>query len=183
MDPKLREILASERELYIPGVKTWKERIVAWYTHNEEYEIYRFICALRRAEFHRGKNKLLHLYYLHKSGLLGRRLGFTIPPGVLGKGVSLSHKNTIVNYASRIGDGCVLHGLNCIGNNGKANDSGCPVLGKNVDVGVGAKILGPVTLADGIRIGANAVVINSFTEPGITIVGIPAVKVRPRDNT
>lgn len=180
MDPKLREILASERELYIPGVKTWKERIITWYAHSEEYEIYRFICALRKAEFYKGKKKLVHLYYVHKRNLWGRRLGFAII-GVLGKGVRLWHKSIMINPASKIGDGCAFHGYNCVGNNGA--DGNCPVLGKNVDVGVGAKILGPVTLADGIRIGANAVVINSFTEPGITIVGIPAVKVRPRDNT
>ena len=58
--------------------------------------------------------------------------------------------------------------------NGK--DNLCPVLGKRVDVGIGAKIIGNVTIADDIKIGANAVVTKSFLEPGITLVGIPARK-------
>ena len=41
---------------------------------------------------------------------------------------------------------------------------------------MGAKVLGGITIADDIKIGANAVVTKSFNEPGITIVGIPAHK-------
>lgn len=82
----------------------------------------------------------------------------------------------IINSVSVIGDGCLFHGDNCVGNNGV--DNRCPVLGKNVELGIGAKVIGGVTLADGIRVGANAVVTRSFEEPGITIAGIPAVKVK-----
>ena len=47
-----------------------------------------------------------------------------------------------------------------------------------MDIGVGAKIIGPVRIADNVRIGANAVVVSSFDEPGITVVGVPARVVR-----
>ena len=36
----------------------------------------------------------------------------------------------------------MLHGDNCIGNNGKTE--GCPIIGDNVDIGTGAKILGAI---------------------------------------
>jgi len=58
------------------------------------------------------------------------------------------------------------------GNNYKA-----PQLGNNVFIGPGAKILGKVKIADGIAIGANAVVTKSFLEPNITIAGVPAKKI------
>jgi serine O-acetyltransferase len=48
------------------------------------------------------------------------------------------------------------------------------VLGNNIYIGPGAKIFGKIRLADGIAIGANAVVNRSFDEPGITIAGVPA---------
>ena len=48
------------------------------------------------------------------------------------------------------------------------------MIGNNVDIGVGAKIIGPVEIGDNIRIGANAVVVDSFNESGVTIVGVPA---------
>lgn len=177
MNRELKEILRAEKALYYPPYfKTLRNKLAAWYTRCEPYEVYRFICALRKAEYYEGKNKLLRTYYLRKSNTFAIRLGYWIEPGVLGKGVRLWHKGIIINPESKIGDGCVFHGDNCVGNNLKTND--CPVLGKNVDLGVGAKMIGPVTLADGIHVGANAVVAKSFTEPGITIAGIPAVKIK-----
>jgi serine O-acetyltransferase len=46
-------------------------------------------------------------------------------------------------------------------------------LGDNVMVGAGAKILGPITVAAGARVGANSVVVEEVPE-GATVVGIPA---------
>ena len=69
----------------------------------------------------------------------------------------------------------MLHGANCLGNNGSTNDA--PILGNNVDVGIGAVIIGGVTVADNVKIGANAVVNRSITEEGSVYVGIPARKV------
>lgn len=45
-------------------------------------------------------------------------------------------------------------------------------------LGAGAKIIGNVTIADNIKIAAGAVVVCSFFEPGITIAGVPAKKVK-----
>ncbi|MBQ8238024.1 MAG: serine acetyltransferase [Oscillospiraceae bacterium] len=177
MNQALKEILHAERVLYIPHIKTLKNKIMAMYTHSEEYEIYRFIRALRKAEFYKSKSKLIYTYYLRKSNICGNRLGYFIAPGVLGKGVRLYHRGgIIINSNSQIGDGCLFHGDNCVGNNGM--DNRCPVLGKNVELGIGAKVIGGITLADGIRVGANAVVTKSFSEAGITIAGVPAVKVK-----
>ena len=176
MNQELKQTLRAERALYIPHIRSLKNRIMAVYTHNEEYMIYRFICDLRKAEFYQSRNKLLFVYYLRRSNKQGYRLGYFIAPGVLGKGVLLYHRgDIIINSVSTIGDGCLFHGDNCIGNNGV--DNRCPVLGKNVELGIGAKVIGGITLADGIRVGANAVVTKSFTEPGITIAGVPARKV------
>ena len=59
-----------------------------------------------------------------------------------------------------------------------ASDLRCPVIGNNVMMGAGAKVIGNVTIADNIKIGAGAVVASSFTEPGITIGGVPARKLK-----
>jgi serine O-acetyltransferase len=75
-----------------------------------------------------------------------------------------------------IGKNLHLHGSNCIGNDGKTN--ACPVIGDNVSLGVGAKVLGNVTIANHIKIGAGAVVLHSFLEEGITVGGVPARKLK-----
>jgi serine O-acetyltransferase len=54
-----------------------------------------------------------------------------------------------------------------------------PVLGDDVFIGAGAKVLGPVSIGDGAKVGANAVVVDDVP-PNCTVVGIPARVVRRR---
>jgi serine O-acetyltransferase len=55
-----------------------------------------------------------------------------------------------------------------------------PVLGDNIFIGAGAKVIGAVTVGDGARIGANAVVIDDVP-PHATAVGVPARMVQRRE--
>ena len=55
---------------------------------------------------------------------------------------------------------------------------GAPIIGNRVDIGTGAKVLGPVRIGDDVAIGANAVVLTDVPSNSIA-VGVPAV-VRPR---
>lgn len=52
-----------------------------------------------------------------------------------------------------------------------------PTIGNNVYIGPGAKLFGQIEIADGIAIGANAVVNKSFWERNISIAGVPAKKI------
>ncbi len=54
-----------------------------------------------------------------------------------------------------------------------------PLLGSDIFIGAGAKVIGPVSVGDGARIGANAVVVKDVP-PHCTVVGIPAQIVRQR---
>lgn len=81
-----------------------------------------------------------------------------------------------------MGNNCSLHGDNCIGNDG-ANDYDCPIIGDNVDIGVSAKIIGGIHIADGVKIGAGAVVVKDCLTPNCTLVGVPARElIKMRDN-
>ena len=62
---------------------------------------------------------------------------------------------------------------------GDSGAGACPVLGNDVYLGAGAKVIGPVAIGDGARVGANAVVVNDV-EADTTVVGIPARPVRRR---
>lgn len=106
--------------------------------------------------------------------------GFVIGDGVLGEDVTVYHRgNVIINPNARVGDGCKFHGSCCIGNS-HPGEPKCPIIGKNVDIGYGAVLLGDIRIADNIIIGANSVVTKSFDEPGIVIAGVPARKIRDR---
>ncbi len=88
----------------------------------------------------------------------------------IGGGLMLPHPNGIVIHKDAvIGPNCLIFQQVTIGTNGK----GVPVIGGHVDIGAGARIIGPVTIGDHARIGANAVVICDVPARR-TAVGVPA---------
>ena len=60
---------------------------------------------------------------------------------------------------------------------GYGKGSKAPVIGDNVTITCGAKVLGDITVGDGATIGANAVVIRDV-EPGAVMAGVPAHRIR-----
>jgi serine O-acetyltransferase len=88
----------------------------------------------------------------------------------IGGGLLIPHPNGIVIFpGAEIGPNCLLFQQVTIGH---AN-GGVPRLGGHVDVGAGAKLIGPITIGDHAKIGANAVV-TIDVPAGATAVGIPA---------
>ena len=146
-------------------------------------EIWKYQIILRKTEYYtnafRKSKKCLILHYawykfrLHNRSL---KLGFSIPINVFGPGLSIAHYGTIVvNDAARVGKNCrIQEGVNIGATNGSA---AAPQIGDNVFIGTGAKIIGDISVADDVAIGANAVVVKSITESGVTYGGVPAKKI------
>jgi serine O-acetyltransferase len=108
------------------------------------------------------------------------RLNFEIPPNVAGPGLSLAHRGpVIVNPGARIGANCRIHSCVNIGT-AAGGQREAPRIGDDVYIGPGAKLFGPIVIADRIAVAAQAVVNRSFEEPDITIGGIPAKKLSQR---
>ncbi len=97
----------------------------------------------------------------------------------IGGGLLIPHPNGVVIHNDVvIGANCLLFQQVTLGTNGVGSGSGsAPVLGGHVDVGAGAKIVGPVKIGDHARIGMNAVVMIDVPT-GATAVGVPARIVR-----
>ena len=104
------------------------------------------------------------------------RYGIELPSAVrLGRRVVFEHQSGIVIHgASIIGDDCIIR-QNCTLGIRRLDDlSGAPLLGRGVDVGAGACLLGPITIGDYVRIGANAVVLSDVPTNSVA-VGVPAI--------
>lgn len=141
-------------------------------------EIWKYEISLRKYEYWINQNSIIskifkNLYKL-RWHLLGIKLGISIGPNVCGKGLSIAHINAInINDKAKIGNNCRIHeGVTVGASGGKA-----PVIGNKVFLASGSKIIGDVTIADGCVVGANAVVVKSILESGITVAGVPAKKV------
>ena len=84
-----------------------------------------------------------------------------IPLNVFGPGFSIAHFGSIiVNGNAKIGKNCRIQDSVTIGATNGASDA--PVLGDNIFIGSGARIIGKVNIASDIAIGSNAVVVNNL---------------------
>lgn len=88
----------------------------------------------------------------------------------------MPHPNGIVIHpGAQIGPNCLIFQQVTIGTRGQVHP---PVIGGHVDIGAGAKILGPVTIGNHVLIGANAVVVCDIPD-GCTAVGNPSRIINP----
>lgn len=164
----MKEIIAYEKKLYF---RDWKHYLISRLTHEDNYLLWKYVYYLRREEG--AGNKLAALYFRRRKNDLGAKLGVIAYAGCCGKGLHIWHYGSvIISGDAKIGEDCTFHGQACIGNNGSSEAA--PVIGNHVDIGVGARILGDIYIADHVKIGANAVVTKSCYEEGATLVGIPA---------
>jgi serine O-acetyltransferase len=105
--------------------------------------------------------------------------GIELPCEVqIGKNFVIDHFGGIVvsGYA-KFGDNCRIRNGVVVGLR-RVNEPVAPIIGDNVDIGTGAKLLGPITIGNNVVIGANAVVLTDVPENSIA-AGVPAV-VKPR---
>lgn len=145
--------------------------------------------SLKAVVYHR----LAHKYYKRGKYLLARlianrarrKTGIEIHPGAkIGKNLFIDHgMGVVIGETAEIGDNVTMyHGVTLGGVGGEPNTKRHPTIGNNVIIGAGAKILGPITIGDGAKIGANAVVLKDVP-PYSTVVGIPGKIVKTnRDN-
>lgn len=101
--------------------------------------------------------------------------GIEIHPGaVIGPRFFIDHgMGVVIGETAEIGADCMLYHGVTLGGTSLAKMKRHPTLGNDVVVGAGAKVLGPITIGDGARIGANAVVVRDVP-PHATAVGVPA---------
>jgi len=92
-------------------------------------------------------------------------------PVVVQPGVYIVHGQVVADGLVEIESGAVLFPWVTIGL--RAGDVQGAVIERDVSVGTGAKVIGPVRIGAGARIGANAVVVDDVA-PGVTVVGAPA---------
>lgn len=139
-----------------------------------ENETWKFLVELRKKEYYLSlskKRRVLMAIPILINKYLYRKYSdicvFTIPPNVSGKGLALPHRgNIVINTTAVIGENCRIHQGATIGSTNGSREAA--KIGNNVFIGSGAKLIGDITIADDVAIGANAVVVHSIYERGTT---------------
>lgn len=149
-DPAARSIF--EVALLYPGPKAlFFHRLAHFF-----YKIKLFFVARLISEI----SRVLTLIEIHPGAKIGKRL-------VIDHGAGI-----VVGETAEIGDDCVLYHGVTLGGVSNQPIKRHPTLKNNVMIGAGAKILGPIVLESGVKVGANSVVMIGAPE-GATVAGIP----------
>jgi serine O-acetyltransferase len=152
--------------------------------------IYRNDPAARNVEFllYPGFHAILvhrftHLLWRLKIPLVPRLLsqisrfftGIEIHPGArIGKGFFIDHgMGVVIGETTEIGDDCVLFHNVTLGGTGKHKGKRHPTIGNKVMIGTGAILLGPITVGNNVRIGANTFILMRDVPDNTTVAGTP----------
>ena len=113
---EFEEILRYEKKIYI---KSTTSGFLLWLYHDERYFFYRYLRMLRYEEYYLTKSSLfarvMAALYRRKRNAIGNMVDIKIVPFFAGKGVNIHHKGVIIN--GHVGEDCIFHGRNTIGNN------------------------------------------------------------------
>lgn len=143
-------------------------------------EVFLLYPSIHAVIYHR----LAHFLYGKKMYFLARLTsqivrfftGIEIHPGAtIGKGLFIDHgMGVVIGETAVIGDNVTIYHGVTLGGTGKDKGSKRhPTVENDVIIGTGAKILGPIKVGEGAKIGANAVVLNDVPAKG-TAVGVAA---------
>ncbi|CUQ17423.1 serine O-acetyltransferase [Clostridium baratii] len=127
--------------------------------------------------------RIAHKLYNKKCFFLARLLsqlarfftGIEIHPGAkIGKGLFIDHgMGVVIGETAEVGDNVTIYHGVTLGGTGKDKGKRHPTVKDNVIIGAGAKVLGPITIGNNVKIGANSVVLKDVPD-NATAVGIPA---------
>ena len=123
--------------------------------------------------------KVFSLIYRVLYKLVQILTGIELPCEVeVGRNFVIDHfGGIIISGYAKFGDNCRIRNGVVVGLR-RVDEPSAPVIGNNVDIGTGAKVLGPISIGNNVAIGANAVVITDVPDDCVA-TGIPAV-VKPR---
>lgn len=152
-----------------PEPKFWKNREKALHPH--------------------GMQKSFYHFYIHSGQKILNKFNAFIPTTEEIKPFATPHSFAGIFIAQNavIGEGCTIFHQVTIGSNTLRDSKGmgAPVIGNNVYIGAGAKIIGKVTVGNNVRIGANAVITTDIPDNATVVLESPRIIMHesPRDNT
>ncbi len=139
------------------------------------YRFGRWRYGVRPVVVRKGFSLIYHVLYKLVQILTGVELPCEVE---VGRNFVIDHfGGVIVSGYAKFGDNCRIRNGVVVGLK-NVNDPCAPVIGNNVDIGTGAKLLGPIRIGNNVSIGANAVVLTDVPDDSLA-AGVPAV-IRPK---
>lgn len=153
------------------------QSFLAYFFQYQYAFLYRYLYHLRNAEYTYNCKpplwKIRYFYHNWRMRIMANKLGnIEIPINTLGYGTRFPHiGKIIINKDASIGNYCTIYPGVCIG---KKENGEVPKIENHCYIGIGAKIIGKVTVPDNSIIAPNAVVIKCTESNSVVLGGIPA---------
>ena len=155
-----------------------KPYLLGWFFGDESYVVLRYLKTLRKLEFYTNKKKsigdyLIYCWLFFRFRRLRIKTGIQLNVNTIGKGLYIPHfAGGIYANCLRMGDNCIITSGCVLGDKGGTNP-GKPVIGDNVEIAVGAKVIGNVIVGNNVTIAPNSVVIKDVPDNAV-VSGVPA---------
>lgn len=155
---------------------------------SDQSMIWLYIKTLRKCEYYLntrdhsvwGVIKLvMYFYYLHRLRVLSRKTSFQIPPNTIGKGLTIWHWGPIIiNPNTIIGENCIIRPDIVVGYKGRGGKA--PIIGNNVTLNSGSRVIGnDIVIGDDVIVAPGAVVTKSIPSHCV-VAGVPAKVISKR---
>lgn len=200
---QLRDCLYTDKVNYEKRTTSWLKSFtntLATNPINDQRLVWAYIRELRYNEYYLNNSFLSNkkhsslikklttcFYTIHLifSNLRLKRLsyktGFQIPPNTIDEGLTIWHWGPIIiNGNAHIGKHATLQPNIVIGQ--KTPGEGCPIIGDNVVIGAGARIIGNIKIGDNVEIAPNAVVVKDVPDNAV-VGGVPAKIIKFKDES
>ncbi|CEO20509.1 serine O-acetyltransferase EpsC [Paraclostridium sordellii] len=136
-------------------------------------------------------HRISHFFYNHKRYFIARFIsqinrfitGIEIHPGAnIGSGILIDHgMGVVIGETAVVGNRVTIYHGTTLGGTGKESGKRHPTVGNDVIIGAGAKVLGPITIGNNSKVGANSVVLKDVPSNS-TVVGIPGKIIKNKNN-
>lgn len=166
--------------------RTFLEKVYNYFFPTDNIMAFRYLKSLRLLEYSinckKGKSKignLFFLYYKCMNRYYGVKYGINISPNTVGYGFYIPHVvgGGIILNASSIGNYCSANAGVVVGVNHTQDSK--PVIGNHVDMNIGCKIVGRITIGDNVTVGPNTVIYKDVSSDCV-VLGVPAQIIRKK---
>lgn len=147
----------------------------------ESFYVRKYLLVLRKLEYyinvrtHFGGGYLMRIYYTIKWKRLSNKYGIYIHPNTVGKGLYIPHFNGGIQLnCISMGDFCSVSSGVVVGNKGSQDNRA--IIGNNVGLTIGCKVIGKVVLGNNVIVAPNSVVIKDVPDNAI-VSGVPAKQI------
>lgn len=147
----------------------------------ESFYVRKYLLVLRKLEYyinvrtHFVGGYLMRIYYTIKWKRLSNKYGIYIHPNTVGKGLYIPHFNGGIQLnCISMGEFCSVSSSVVVGNKGTQDNRA--IIGNNVELTIGCKVIGKVVLGNNVIVAPNSVVIKDVPDNAI-VSGVPAKQI------